>query len=170
MDSRRCARLLAVVCACIVTILLVAQGALATNAQGVYGYWKSLDKDTGKPQSIFELYADGDKLAGKIVKIFPKPGEKHDPICRECTGRQKDQPKVGLVFLHDFVRVKDKPRKWVDGKLLNPENGKTYGAEVELSEDGSKLNVYGYIRILFKIGGTNVWVRPSAEELQNLSD
>lgn len=147
---------------------LASAAATEPRGDGIYGYWKSVDKDTGKTQSVFEVYPAGDKLAGKIVKAFPKPGEEYDPICHECTGNQKDKPKVGLVFLWDFTRAKGKPRKWIDGKLLNPENGKTYGAELEVSEDGQQLTVYGYIRILFKIGGSNVWVRPTAEELKGV--
>jgi uncharacterized protein (DUF2147 family) len=171
MSSTKSALLMTLACCLMLSSVLVVQSVSATSTQrdqGVNGYWKSLDKDTGKPQSIFELYEEQGKLNGKIVKVFPKLGEKYDPICRECPGAQKNQPKIGLVFFHSFVRSKDKPRKWIDGKLLNPENGKTYGAEVELSPDGSQLSVYGYIRILFKIGGTNVWVRPTEDELQNL--
>src|SRR5690349_18715791 len=82
--------------------LLSFEPAYATDGssenQGVYGYWKSIDKKTGQTQSIFKLYDDQGKLAGKIVKIVVKPGEEHDPICRKCDGSRKDQPKIGIVF------------------------------------------------------------------------
>lgn len=150
---------------------MAARSVSAADTQGdkgVYGYWKSVDKDTGKTQSIFKLYDDKGKLAGKIVKIFPKPGEKHNPICVDCDGERKDKPKIGMVFFWNFTPDKKKPNKWVDGKILNPDDGKVYGSEATLSEDGSKLSVYGYIRILVKIGGTNVWTRPTAEELSSI--
>jgi uncharacterized protein (DUF2147 family) len=145
-----------------------ATAADSSSDKGVYGYWKSVEKDTGRTQSIFKLFEDNGKLAGKIVKIYPKPGEKHNPICVDCEGARKDKPKVGMVFFWNFVPAKGKPGKWVDGKILNPDDGKIYGSEATLSDDGTKLNVYGYIRILFKIGGTNVWTRPTAAELEDI--
>lgn len=167
-DQPRASLFLAIASVLSLALLLSVQTATAADSkseQSVYGYWKSVDKETGKTQSIFKLYEDKGKLVGKIVKIFPKAGEKHNPICSECEGPRKNQPKEGIVFFWNFVPSKDKTRKWIDGKILNPDDGKVYGSEATLSEDGTKLSVYGYIRILIKIGGTNVWTRPTAAEL-----
>jgi uncharacterized protein (DUF2147 family) len=136
--------------------------------KAVLGYWKHVDDDTGKAQSIFKLFEYQGKLVGKIVKVFPKAGEKPQTVCSECEGRQKDKPVVGLIFFWDFVRDKENNRKWVDGKILNPADGKTYSCEAELSADAKTLNVFGYVRILVKVGGTSVWQRPTPEELQGI--
>jgi uncharacterized protein (DUF2147 family) len=156
--------------------LLVSMAALTVSADGtgaadkkVFGYWKSLDKDTGKTQSIFRIWEDKGKLVGKVVKTFPKPnGEKPQELCTECTGNQKDKPVVGLIFLWGLELDKENPRKWVEGKVLNPEDGKTYNAEVELSADAQELTIYGYIKMLVKLGGSNTWKRPSADELKGV--
>jgi uncharacterized protein (DUF2147 family) len=132
------------------------------------GYWKHIDEDTGKPQSIFRLFEDKGKLVGRIEKVFPKPGKEAQTFCSACTGAQKNAAIVGLIFFWNFVRDPSSDDKWVDGKILNPENGKIYNAEAELSKDGKALKVFGYIRVLFKIGGTSVWQRPSAADLQGL--
>lgn len=166
------ALLLALASVFTLSTLLSAPTVSAADSQaenkGPYGYWKSVDKKTGKTQSIFKLSDEKGKLTGRIVKVFPTPGEKYNPICSECEGSRKDQPKIGIVFFWDFVPVKGKARKWVDGKILNPDDGKVYGSEAELSEDGTKLDVYGYIRILIKIGGTSTWLRPTAAELEGV--
>lgn len=135
---------------------------------GVFGYWKRIDEETGKPQSFFRLWEDKGKLIGKIIKVLPTPGKKPQEVCSECTGSQKDKPVNGLIFLWGFTREQGKPNKWVDGKVLNPENGKTYNCEVELSEDGKTLNVYGYLRLLVKLGGTSQWQRATPEEVHGL--
>ena len=140
-----------------------ARPAVAAD-KSVGGYWKSFDKDTGKVQSVFRVWEDKGKLVGKILKTFPKPGEKPQERCTECSGAQKDQRIVGLIFMWGLEREQDNPRKWTGGKVLNPADGKVYNVEVELSDDGEQLNVYGYIRIVVKVGGTNVWKRASAEE------
>jgi uncharacterized protein (DUF2147 family) len=148
-------------------LVLSAQTVSATD-NNVFGYWKRVDDKTGKTLSIFRLWEDKGKLVGRIVKVFPKPGEK-SPICNECTGAAKDKPVAGLIFLWGFTRDDGTPNKWVDGKVLNPENGKTYGCEVELTPDGKELKVYGYVSFLIKLGGNSVWQRPTAEELQGIS-
>ena len=49
--------------------------------------------------------------------------------------------------------------------MLNPGDGHTYNAEVTISEDGKSLSLYGYIRLLVKVGGTSVWKRATPEEI-----
>jgi uncharacterized protein (DUF2147 family) len=150
-----------------VALLTVSAPTASAAEKDVFGYWKRVDDKTGKTVSIFRLWEDKGKLVGRIVKVYPKPGEK-PPVCTDCNGAAKDKPVTGLIFLWGFTRDSDSPHKWVDGKVLNPENGKTYGCEVELSEDGKGLKVYGYISFLVKLGGTSVWQRPTAEELQGI--
>jgi uncharacterized protein (DUF2147 family) len=148
-------------------LTLSTQTAFAVD-KSVLGYWKHVDDDTGKTQSIFKLFEYQGKLVGKIVKVFPKGSAKAQTVCTECSGTQKNKPVVGLIFFWDFVRDEDSPKKFVDGKILNPEDGKTYNAEAELSEDGKSLAVFGYIRLLVKVGGTSKWLRPTPDELQGL--
>jgi uncharacterized protein (DUF2147 family) len=148
-------------------LTLSAQSAFADD-KGVYGYWKHVDEDTGRTTSIFKLFEYQGKLVGKILKTFPKPGVKAQTVCTECSGSLKDKPIAGMVFFWNFVRDDENPNKWVDGKVLNPEDGKTYNAEAELSDGGKTLAVFGYIRLLVKVGGTSKWQRPTPEELQRL--
>ena len=162
---RRMPQLAAAVLTLVCALGVSAEGAPAAD-KNIYGYWKSLDKDTGKTQSIFRLWEDKGKLVGKVVKTFPRPnGDKPQELCTECSGTQKDKPVVGLIFLWGLAPDKENPRKWVEGKVLNPEDGKTYNAELTLSDDAKTLTIYGYIKMLVKLGGSNAWQRPSAAEL-----
>jgi uncharacterized protein (DUF2147 family) len=144
--------------------------ASADDNKGVFGYWKNVHEKSGKTQSIFRVWEDKGKLVGKIIKTFDVPGEAAQDKCTECAGAQKDKPVQGLIFFWGFERDKENPRKWVDGKILNPRDGKTYSCEAELSEDGKTLNVYGYIRIVVKVGGTSVWQRPSGDEMRGIAN
>lgn len=147
-----------------------ADGAPVTPDKNIYGYWKSLDKDSGKTQSIFRIWEDKGKLVGKVIKTFPKPnGDKAQEICTECPGNQKGKPVIGLIFLWGLSPDAENPKKWVEGKVLNPEDGKTYNAELELADDHKTLTIYGYIKMLVKLGGSNTWRRPTPEELQGIS-
>jgi uncharacterized protein (DUF2147 family) len=146
---------------------LSPRAAVADDA-AVFGYWKHFDDDTGKPQSYFRLWEDKGKLIGKIVKVLPTAKKPAQSVCSECSGAQKDKPVKGLIFMWGFVRDDSNPKKWVEGKVLNPEDGKVYNAEVELSEDGKTLSVYGYIRVIVKLGGTSNWKRATPDEIAGL--
>jgi uncharacterized protein (DUF2147 family) len=45
---------------------------------------------------------------------------------------------------------------WSGGRILDPENGKTYRCTVNLAEQGRKLEMRGYVGIFFR---TQVWER-----------
>jgi uncharacterized protein (DUF2147 family) len=152
----------------LVSVLLQsAQPAVAADT-GVFGYWKRIDDETGKAQSFFRLWEDKGKLVGKIIKVLPTKDKKAQEVCTECTGAQANKPVNGLLFLWGFSRDQSNASKWIDGTVLNPENGKTYHCEVELSEDGNTLNVYGYLKLLVKLGGTSKWQRATPEEVKGL--
>jgi uncharacterized protein (DUF2147 family) len=150
-------------------VLPTAAHADATPDKNVFGYWKSIDKDSGKTLSIFRVWEDKGKIVAKIVKMFPKPnGQPPQAICTDCPGNQKGKPLVGLLFVWGLQADPENPRKWLDGKVINPEDGKTYNAELELAQDAKTLTLYGYIKMLVKVGGSNTWSRPTAEEMKGV--
>lgn len=151
----------------VASILTLSTQTGFADDKGVFGYWKVIDEDTGKTQSVIRIWEDKGKLVGRIVKVFIKRGGgKPQPTCTECSGSLHNKPIDGMVFIWNFVRDEGSERKWVEGKVLNPEDGNTYNCELELSKDGKTLSMYGFIRVLVKIGGTSTWVRPTPEEIQ----
>lgn len=128
--------------------------AVEVPSHSPIGYWKIIDKVSGKPTSIVQIWKTSDQhLMGKIVKVF---AETHDPTrCSACQGLDHDQPVVGLVILSG---LKNNENQWNNGKILDPDNGKIYSCTLRLTEDGKKLNVHGYIGLpLF--GRSQIWER-----------
>ena len=121
------------------------------------GYWKTIDDKTAEVKSILKIWiaADG-TLKGRVEKVFPKPGEPPDPKCDKCKGDKKDQPVLGMEIMWGFT---GSGTKWIDGEILDPENGKVYHCQLEVIENGKKLKVFGYIRVIFKIGRSQTWIR-----------
>jgi uncharacterized protein (DUF2147 family) len=156
--------------ACVVALVSVlAVHSTATADEGAFGYWKATDKETGKTLSIFRVWEDKGKVVGKIVKQFPKPnGDKAQELCTECSGAQKDKPVLGMIFLWGLEKDGENANKWVSGKVLNPEDGKTYNAEITYSPQEKTMTIYGYIKMLVKLGGSNVWKRPTPEEMKGI--
>jgi len=118
------------------------------------GVWEQVD-DQGKVGSWFYIYERDGVFEGRIVKMFPRPGEKPNPICTKCQGEQKNQPTLGLTLIKGMQR---KGRNYENGTILDPRDGSVYSARMELSADGQKLMVRGFLGIdLF--GQSQVWRR-----------
>jgi len=123
------------------------------------GTWKTIDDETGKIKSIVEIWVGSDgKLYGKIIKLFKEPHEDQDPVCDKCSGDKKDQKIIGMQIMWELEKESD--TEWEDGQILDPKNGKTYGCEIEIIENGSKLRVRGYLGFSL-LGRTQTWLRVS---------
>ncbi len=117
-------------------ILVSVSIALAQSSP--VGLWKTIDDKTGKAKSYVEIYEQGGKFYGKIDQLLLKPA---DTRCDECTGEKKDQLLVGMVILEDLEPYK---YYWRGGRILDPENGSTYGASIWFEGDNDKeLKVRG---------------------------
>ena len=128
------------------------------------GYWKTIDDKNGEVKSIVKVWVDeSGELNGRIVKIFPKEGEDPDPVCDKCKGKLKDQKIIGMLFMWGFSKNGE---KWVNGEIVDPENGKQYHCQVSSRNEGKELKVYGYIKLIFKIGRTQTWFRTDKTALE----
>ncbi len=132
-------------------------------AQSPEGYWKTIDDKTNEVKSIVKIWKHTDgTLKGRVEKIFPKPGKDPNPLCKKCKGDKKDKPVLGMEFMWGFH---GEGSTWHDGNILDPENGKTYHCQLSVTNGGQKLKVYGYVRVIFKIGRTQTWLRAKSEEI-----
>jgi uncharacterized protein (DUF2147 family) len=128
--------------------------ALAQTASPV-GVWKTIDDVTGNERSIVRIVEVNGELQGTVEKIFERPGDNPGHLCNKCKGELKDKPVIGMTILWG---LKDTGGVWKGGKILDPDNGKTYGCKMELAEKGKELNVRGFIGISL-IGRTQTWYR-----------
>ena len=133
--------------------------SLMTYAASIEGYWKSIDDRTGEQQSIVEIRkgADG-RYHGKILYRYPVPGGAALINCTKCPPPYTNQPLLGLEILSGFKEDPDKRNAYVDGKILEAKSGKIYKAKANLSADGKRLRLRGYVGIS-ALGRTQVWIR-----------
>lgn len=146
-------------------LIVLAMSVYYVNAAYVSpeGYWKTIDDKTGEVKSIVKVWNKNGKLKGQILKIFPKEGEDPDPVCDKCKGHLKNKKTLGMVFMWGFYKNGD---KWINGEIVDPENGKQYHCQVFTAKEGKELKVFGYIRIIFKIGRTQTWLRTDESSLK----
>ncbi len=133
--------------------------SLMTYAASIEGYWKSIDDRTGEQQSIVEIRkgADG-RYHGKIAYRYPVPGGAALINCTKCPPPYTNQPLLGLEIFSGFKEDPDKRNAYVDGKVLEAKSGKIYKAKANLSADGKRLRLRGYVGIS-ALGRTQVWIR-----------
>lgn len=121
------------------------------NTDDITGTWLSQKKD-GK----IEIYKSGNEYAGKLVwasKMYEPDGitskkDKNNPNEQLRSRNLKDLPMLsGFVF---------KNGTWTDGRIYDPESGKTYRSIIKLTNN--KLNIRGYIGISL-FGRTTEWTR-----------
>jgi uncharacterized protein (DUF2147 family) len=121
-------------------------------SQTVFGNWKTIDDVTGEPKSIVQVYEENGKVYGKIIEIFNP--ENRNKTCTECTGKLKDKPLIGMVFLYN---LKKDGKEYNDGNIVDPKTGKEYSCYIEL-QDNNTLKVRGYVGISIA-GRTQYWKR-----------
>jgi uncharacterized protein (DUF2147 family) len=118
------------------------------------GAWNTIDDETKKVKSMVRITEKDGVLSGTVEKIVDPA--KQDSKCDECAGDdpRKGKPVIGMTILTDLKKESD--TVWSGGKILDPNNGKSYNAKVTVIDGGKKLEMRG--SILF-IGRTQTWVR-----------
>jgi hypothetical protein len=84
-------------------VLLIAASSTSVLAPArmptAAGLWEKLDS-SGQPEAEFRITDCNGLYQGKIVKIFPRPGENPSTFrCTECEGEQKNAPVVDLTLV-----------------------------------------------------------------------
>ena len=134
-----------------VALILCFTSSLINAQSAVLGTWKAIDDVDGEPSSHIKIYEEEGEVKGKIIKIYDEP---EDITCELCPGDKKNKPVVGMEIIWD---MKNKGEECTGGRILDPENGKTYKCRLRVADDGT-LKVRGYIGVP-ALGRTQTWHR-----------
>ena len=135
-----------------VALWLGATALASAQSLSPLGIWTNSDR-----KATFEIYKCGEKLCGKIVTLAAP----NDAAGKPKTDSQNPEPKLrsrprlGLVFMTGFQY--DADNKWDDGKIYDPESGKTYSCYMKM-DNANKMEVKGYIGFSL-IGKSQTWTR-----------
>ena len=127
--------------------------ALAGDTDSPVGLWKTIDDKTGRARSLVRIYEESGRVFGRIERgVDPRESERR---CNLCTDERRDQPLRNMVILRN---LKPADGEYVDGDILDPDNGKVYRCKVWLEDGGKKLVVRGFLGApLF--GRSQTWER-----------
>ncbi len=125
---------------------------LATaQAEAIVGKW-----ETDGGLSHIAIYKKGDTYYGKIVWLKePKENGIDKKDDKNPDERLRNRPIKGLELLKDFSHAGG--NKWKNGKVYDPESGKTYSCQMTLSQ-ADVLEVRGYVGVSWA-GRTTTWKR-----------
>jgi uncharacterized protein (DUF2147 family) len=138
-------------------LLLLASTLLAAADQASpVGLWKTFDDRTHKPRGTILIYEENGIYSGRIESSFnPAEWTEH---CDKCAGDRKDASVIGLVIMRGMTKH---GAEFNGGDILDPETGSIYRCRFELSSDGTKLMVRGYLGLSL-FGRTQTWTRMDA--------
>ena len=134
---------------------LVLGAARMASAQSMspLGIWTNSEK-----KATFEIYKCGDKLCGKIASLTvpndPATG-KPKTDTQNPDPKMRSRPRLGMVFMQGFNY--DENNKWDDGKIYDPETGKSYSCYMKMA-GANTMEVKGYIGFSL-IGKSQSWTR-----------
>lgn len=137
-----------------VAAVLACAAGVASAQMTPVGQWHTIDDKTGEVKSQIAIAETGATLTGRIEKLLRK-GADQAGKCTECSDDRKDKPMIGLEIIRGAKKAEGKD-VWEDGKILDPENGKSYTLRLTPIEGGKKLEVRGSV---LGIGRTQTWVR-----------
>ncbi len=137
--------------AALFTFTTAAFSQSTTEADQIIGTWQTAEKD-GK----IEIYKQGNKYFGKLTwgaRIFEADGKTSKKDVKNPEKSLQGRNLQNLVILTDFDF---EGGKWENGKIYDPESGKTYSCVMKL--DNKRLKITGYIGFSW-IGKTVLWDR-----------
>ncbi|KYG73137.1 hypothetical protein AWN68_10650 [Roseivirga echinicomitans] len=128
--------------------------APSDTADTILGVWWT----EGKKAKV-KIYKEAGRYAGEIIWL--KASADDDRIIRDSKNeieRLKERPLIGIDLIEGFTF---KDSKWVEGKVYDPEKGKSYDCILKL--DGDQLEVRGYINMPM-FGKSVFWKRVNEAE------
>ena len=139
----------------VAAIFLVASTVSAWAQMTPEGLWRNIDDKTGEAKAEIRIRdTGGGNLDGVLEKRLTKDAKPED-VCKECSDDRKDKPLLGLELIRGAKKAEGK-EVWEGGKILDPENGRTYTLRMTPIDGGKKLEVRGSFG---PFGRTQTWVR-----------
>jgi uncharacterized protein (DUF2147 family) len=127
---------------------LAAVGAASASPLPIEGFWRA--RSGG---GIIELHRCGDALCGRISD---SDDLKTNPDLRDDNNKHAELRSRQLKGLDIFHGFRGGPDDWTDGRIYNPNDGRTYRGELKLVNP-NKVLVTGCL--VFPLCGAQTWKR-----------
>ena len=140
--------------ACLLAGVAFSAAAQSTTPAGT---WKTIDDSTRKEKSLVRIVEKNGVYTGNVEKLLD-PETPRDAVCKDCSDERKDKPILGMTIIRNMKQSGDDKAVFEGGDILDPNNGKVYQSKMKLVDNGTKLEVRGFIGISL-LGRTQTWIR-----------
>ena len=154
--------------------LVLFVGCVSAFADPVFGYWKSIDDETGKITAGWKIFEKDGLLYGEIVSLVDFPS---DQKAANCDKSYKNFPKKGDVSQMTVIGTtwifglkKKSEGKWNNGKVIDPESGNMYNCEMTFHPSSKKYDV-DTLEMRGKVGPfgrSQFWQKATETEVKSL--
>jgi uncharacterized protein (DUF2147 family) len=128
---------------------------MAQNGQAIVGTWWN-DKKTSK----IEIKEVDGKFIGTVIYITPEKYVNGEPEkdTNNPDPKLRSQSRLGLQILKELgYNAKDK--NWQNGRIYDPDNGKTYDCYAWFDKDPNTLYLKGYVVGIKWLGRSTTWTK-----------
>lgn len=144
-----------------ILLLCLMMQVCSLFAQSVTGFWKSVDDETGKIQSIVAIYEHLGNYYGRIIATFKEDGALFDSIDHPKTRAPGVEGEPFYSGLDIMWNLKPKGERYTGGHIIDPSKGRVYGASIWRKNEN--LIVRGE---LFFFGRNQTWLPASENDFK----
>lgn len=136
-------------------MLLFAAKIMAQKADAIVGVWWN-DKKTSK----IEIKEQNGKFIGTVIYISPTSYVNGEPEkdFNNPDPKLRTKSRLGLQILSNLKYVA-KDNQWQEGRIYDPDNGKTYDCYAWFDKDPNTLYLKGYVVGIKLLGRSTTWTR-----------
>lgn len=139
----------------VLLLCLIISGAFAQEAQKIAGIWWNEEKT-----SKIEVKEEGGQFVGTIVYIIPEKYVNGEPEKDNMNPdvKLRSRSRLGISILSG-LRYNSSEKQWLDGRIYDPKNGKTYDCYAWFEKDSNLLYIKGYVAGIKWLGRSTTWTR-----------
>lgn len=139
----------------VLLLCLIISGAFAQEAQKIAGIWWNEEKT-----SKIEVKEEGGQFVGTIVYIIPEKYVNGEPEKDNMNPdvKLRSRSRLGISILSG-LKYNSSEKQWLDGRIYDPKNGKTYDCYAWFEKDSNLLYIKGYVAGIKWLGRSTTWTR-----------
>lgn len=139
----------------VLLLCLIISGAFAQEAQKIAGIWWNEEKT-----SKIEVKEEGGQFVGTIVYIIPEKYLNGEPEKDNMNPdvKLRSRSRLGISILSG-LKYNSSEKQWLDGRIYDPKNGKTYDCYAWFEKDSNLLYIKGYVAGIKWLGRSTTWTR-----------
>jgi uncharacterized protein (DUF2147 family) len=139
----------------VLLLCLIISGAFAQEAQKIAGIWWNEEKT-----SKIEVKEEGGQFVGTVVYIIPEKYVNGEPEKDSMNpdAKLRSRSRLGISILSG-LKYNSSEKQWLDGRIYDPKNGKTYDCYAWFEKDNNVLYIKGYVAGIKWLGRSTTWTR-----------